>query len=68
MVRAPCANPVGFLCLYIRQRKERLTLCNRYDIEIGAIEVQASKLQQQLEMASHAIALLTAARDRETEE
>ena len=41
---------------------------NRYDIEIGAIEVQASKLQQQLEMASHAIALLTAARDRETEE
>ena len=42
--------------------------CARYDIEIGAIEVQASKLQQQLEMASHAIALLTAARDRETEE
>ena len=37
-------------------------------LEIGAIEVQASKLQQQLEMASHAIALLTAARDRETEE
>ena len=42
--------------------------CARYDIEIGAIEVQASKLHQQLEMASHAIALLTAARDRETEE
>jgi len=42
--------------------------CARYDIEIGAIEVQASKLHQQLEMASHAIALLTAARDREAEE
>lgn len=38
----------------------------RYDIEIGSVQLQAQKLRDQLSMAEHAIALLVAARDRET--
>ena len=37
-----------------------------YDIEIGAVQLQARKLREQLDMAEHAIALLVAARDRDT--
>ena len=37
-----------------------------YDIEIGAVQLQARKLREQLDMAEHAISLLVAARERDT--
>lgn len=42
-----------------------IALLCRYDIEIGSVQLQAQKLREQLRMAEQAIALLTAARDRD---